>query len=86
MPARLRLSDAERSTLGEIAKRLGHDLGPPQAEAVWNEVRSLAPNFAGMSYARLETEGGLHWPCYDEQHPGEMFLHSRIWKEPREGP
>jgi predicted molibdopterin-dependent oxidoreductase YjgC len=70
----------------EIAKRLGHDLGPPQAEAVWNEVRSLAPNFAGMSYARLEAEGGLHWPCYDEQHPGELFLHSRLWKEPREGP
>jgi predicted molibdopterin-dependent oxidoreductase YjgC len=70
----------------EIAKRLGHDLGPPQAEAVWNEVRSLAPIFAGMSYARLEAEGGLHWPCYDEQHPGELFLHSRLWKEPREGP
>ena len=39
-----------------------------------------------MSYARLEAEGGLHWPCYDEQHPGELFLHSRLWKEPREGP
>ena len=58
----------------------------PSAEAVWNEVRSLAPIFAGMSYARLEAEGGLQWPCYDEQHPGELFLHSRLWKEPREGP
>jgi predicted molibdopterin-dependent oxidoreductase YjgC len=70
----------------EIAKRLGHDLGPPRAEDVWNEVRSLAPIFAGMSYTRLEKEGGLHWPCYDEQHPGELFLHSRLWKEPLEGP
>jgi formate dehydrogenase major subunit len=70
----------------EIGKRLGVDIGPPVAEQVWNEVRSLAPIFAGMSYARLEKEGGLHWPCYDENHPGELFLHSRLWKEPIEGP
>jgi len=70
----------------EIGKRLGVDLGPPVAETVWNEVRRLAPIFAGMSYARLEKEGGLHWPCYDENHPGELFLHGRLWKDPIEGP
>ena len=70
----------------ELAKRLGYDWGHPTAEAVWNELRELAPNFKGMTYARLEKEGGLQWPCYDEQHPGELFLHSRLWKEPREGP
>ena len=70
----------------ELARRLGHDLGPPRAEAVWNEVRALAPIFAGMSYERLEKEGGLHWPCYDEKHPGELFLHSRLWLDPIQGP
>ena len=70
----------------EIAKRLGHDWGHPTAQAVWNELRELAPIFKGMTYERLEREGGLQWPCYDEQHPGELFLHSRLWKEPREGP
>ena len=29
----------------------------PSAEDVWNEVRSLAPIFAGMSYERLEQRG-----------------------------
>jgi predicted molibdopterin-dependent oxidoreductase YjgC len=48
-------------------------------------VRSLAPIFAGMSYERLDREGGLHWPCYDENHPGELFLHSRLWQDPVEG-
>ena len=72
--------------LGRIAARLGHDWGNPGAEQVWDEVRSLAPNFAGMSYRRLEEHGGLQWPCYDEQHPGELFLHSRLWHEPRLGP
>ncbi len=72
--------------IGEIARRLGHDWGHPTGEAVWNEVRSLAPMLAGMSYQRLEQAGGLHWPCYDESHPGETYLHSRLWKEPRDGP
>jgi predicted molibdopterin-dependent oxidoreductase YjgC len=40
---------------------------------------------AGMSYPRLEAEGGLQWPCYDEQHPGELFLHSRLWERPIRG-
>ena len=38
-----------------------------------------------MSYARLEAEGGLQWPCYDETHPGELFLHSRLWEDPVPG-
>ncbi len=71
--------------IGQIAKRLGVDWHDPSAKDVWNEVRSLAPMVAGMSYERLEKEGGLHWPCYDEQHPGEEFLHSRLWKDPIEG-
>jgi len=70
----------------EIAKRLGCDWGQPSPETVWNELRELAPMFKGMSYARLERAGGLQWPCYDEQHPGELFLHGRLWREPREGP
>jgi predicted molibdopterin-dependent oxidoreductase YjgC len=72
--------------ISEIAKRMGLDWGHPTAEEIWNEIRSLAPIFKGMTYERLEREGGLHWPCYDENHPGELFLHSRLWKEPIEGP
>jgi predicted molibdopterin-dependent oxidoreductase YjgC len=72
--------------ISELARRLGHDWGHPSAEDVWNEVRRMAPIFAGMSYQRLEREGGLHWPCFDENHPGELFLHSRLWHEPIVGP
>ena len=71
--------------LYELARRMGHDWGTPSAEAVWEEVRRLSPMHAGMSYARLETEGGLQWPCYDETHPGELFLHSRLWEDPVPG-
>jgi formate dehydrogenase major subunit len=64
----------------ELARRLGHDLGSPRAEDVWNELRSLSPLHAGMSYARLEELGGIQWPCFDETHPGEQFLHGRLWE------
>ena len=69
----------------DIARGLGHDWGEPSAEAVWEEVRRLSPVHRGMSYARLEAEGGLQWPCYDETHPGELFLHSRLWEDPVPG-
>ena len=72
--------------ISELARRMGHDWGHPSAEDVWNEVRRMAPIFAGMSYQRLEREGGLHWPCFNESHPGELFLHSRLWNDPIVGP
>ncbi len=69
----------------DLARRLGHDW-PADAESVWNEVRSLSPVHAGMSYRRLEELNGLRWPCYDENHPGELFLHGRLWERPVRGP
>lgn len=70
----------------DLARRLGHDWNEPSAQQVWDEVRALSPMHAGMSYARLEAENGLQWPCYDEAHPGETYLHSRLWERPLVGP
>ncbi len=70
----------------ELARRLGHDWGAVNSECIWDEVRRLSPMHAGMSYRRLEELGGIQWPCYDESHPGEMFLHSRLWQTPLIGP
>ena len=70
----------------DIAARMGHDLGPPDAESVWTELRSLSPMHAGMTYPRLEALGGIQWPCLDEEHPGELFLHGRLWESPISGP
>jgi predicted molibdopterin-dependent oxidoreductase YjgC len=69
----------------ELARRMGIDWGEPVAERVWDEVRSLSPVHTGMSYRRLDELGGIQWPCYDEDHPGELFLHSRLWEDPLPG-
>ena len=41
---------------------------------------------AGMRYDRLESMGGIQWPCPDEEHPGSPILHERLWAEPLGGP
>jgi predicted molibdopterin-dependent oxidoreductase YjgC len=70
----------------ELARRMGVDLGSPRAEDIWNELRTLSPMHAGMSYARLEELGGIQWPCWDEEHPGDQFLHGRLWDDVVEQP
>jgi formate dehydrogenase major subunit len=72
--------------LCSLARALGHDWPTPRPEEIWNEVRSVSPMHAGMSYARLEALGGIQWPCRDESDPGSPFLHGRLWQRPVEGP
>ncbi|MBU80513.1 MAG: formate dehydrogenase subunit alpha [Chloroflexi bacterium] len=42
---------------------------------VWDEVAALAPILSGISYERLDKEGGIQWPCPTPDHPGTVFLH-----------
>jgi formate dehydrogenase major subunit len=70
----------------DLARRLGHDWGCAESECIWNECRKLTPMVGGMSYKRLEDLGGIQWPCFDETHPGEIFLHGRLWADPLIGP
>jgi formate dehydrogenase major subunit len=73
--------------ISQVARRLGKDWGTPNAEQVWEEIRTLAPDmFGGMSYHRLEELDGIQWPCPNEQDPGAQFLHGRLWAEPVGGP
>jgi predicted molibdopterin-dependent oxidoreductase YjgC len=69
----------------EIARHMGHDWPIYTPKQAWDECRSLSPWHGGMTYERLETLGGIHWPCPDERHPGEQFLHARLWEEPVRG-
>jgi len=55
-----------------MGKPKGFEFETPQQ--IWDEVRSLWPDGAGLAYARLERED-LHWPCPDETHPGTAVLH-----------
>jgi formate dehydrogenase major subunit/formate dehydrogenase alpha subunit len=42
---------------------------------IYAEMASLAPKFAGISYDRLEQEGGLQWPVETVDAPSSEYLH-----------
>ena len=45
------------------------------AEEIWNEIRTVWPAGRGITYQRLE-DGGLQWPCPNEEHPGTEVMHA----------
>lgn len=65
----------------DIAARMGVQWGEADPEQLWDELRSLSPLHAGMGWDRLESEGGLQWPCPSDDHPGSPFLHGWLWED-----
>ena len=58
----------------DLSTRCGYPMHYDSAEAIFEEMKSLTPSYAGMSYARLAANG-LQWPCPTPEHPGTVFLH-----------
>ena len=61
--------------IAEISRRLGYPMDYADPEAIFEEIRQVTPSYAGITYARLATEGGLQWPCPTPEHPGTVYLH-----------
>ena len=58
----------------DLSTRVGYPMHYDSPEAIFEEIKSLTPSYAGMSYARLAA-AGLQWPCPTPEHPGTVFLH-----------
>lgn len=43
---------------------------------IWDEMAALTPIVAGISYERLDAEGGIQWPCPTADHPGTRYLYA----------
>ena len=76
------LPQGEARSDWEIVCAVAHTLGQGRhfayqsAEEIWDEVRALWPDGAGISYARLDQLGGLQWPCRTEDDPGTTIMHT----------
>lgn len=66
----------------DIANRLGAGWYYRNAEEIFEEIRAVAENYRGITYQRLEEEGGIQWPCRSEDEPGKVFLHEEFWQWP----
>ncbi len=59
----------------DLMSRFGVKQDLHSASDVWDEMRQLTPLFGGITYDRLDAEGGIQWPCPTEDHPGTQYLH-----------
>ena len=62
-----------------MSQRLGLDMESvftySHASEIWDEMAGLTPLVSGISYERLDNEGGIQWPCPTPDHPGTRFLY-----------
>ena len=68
--------------LCELSTLMGYEMSYESSEQIWDELRKLAhEKYGGMSYARLDKEYSLHYPCPSEDHPGTFILHQHLHDE-----
>jgi len=67
----------------DIARRLAPSVGvdPRQftyagSSEVFDEMARLTPFLRGVTYSRLDNEGGIQWPCPEPSHPGTRYLYA----------
>ena len=58
----------------QLANRMGHAWKYDNAEEIFEEIRTVTPSYAGITWERIEKEL-IQWPCPSEDHPGTQYLH-----------
>jgi formate dehydrogenase major subunit len=66
----------------ELSDRLGYRMPARTASDVCDEMASLTPDIAGVSFARLG-RAGLQWPVPHKDHPGTPMLYTEDRPEGR---
>lgn len=65
---------ADWEILCDLSTRFGYPMYYKDPEEIFEEIRKVTPQYAGITYSRLNS-GGIQWPCPDEAHPGTPILH-----------
>jgi formate dehydrogenase major subunit len=58
----------------ELSRKMGYETRYESAKEIFEEIRQLLPQYAGITYERIEREG-LQWPVPTVDHPGTTVLH-----------
>jgi formate dehydrogenase major subunit len=73
MAAKAGLSEWE--TVSRLATAMGYPMHYDTAAQIMDEIAALTPTFRGVSFARLDREGGMQWPVTDAAPSGTRILH-----------
>ena len=65
---------ADWQIICDLSRRMGYEMGCVSPADIFEEIRTLTPTYAGMTYDRVDA-CGLQWPCPDIDHPGTPYLH-----------
>ena len=57
-----------------LSNRMGYPMTYAKPREIWNEIRQVAPSYAGITYERIGRQG-IQWPCPNTDHPGTKYLH-----------
>ena len=58
-----------------LSNALGFPMNYSHPGEIMDEIASLTPSFAGVSYAKLDAEGSLQWPCNEAAPLGTPMMH-----------
>ncbi len=58
-----------------LSNALGFPMSYGHPSEIMDEIARLTPSFAGVSYAKLDAEGSLQWPCNEAAPLGTPMMH-----------
>ena len=61
--------------ISKLSTAMGYEMNYADPEAIFKEITTVTPSYAGMTYGRMGLNG-LQWPCPNTEHPGTQFLHA----------
>jgi len=73
MPSRTGKSEWEATCA--LATALGYPMHYDNAAQIMDEIASITPTFAGVSFEMLDRVGSVQWPCNDASPTGTPIMH-----------
>ena len=58
-----------------LTNALGYSMRYGSASEIMDEIATLTPTFAGVSFAMLDRAGSVQWPCNDAAPEGTPIMH-----------
>jgi formate dehydrogenase major subunit len=58
-----------------LSNAMGYPMNYNHPSEIMDEIASLTPSFAGVSYAKIDELGSVQWPCNDETPNGTPIMH-----------
>jgi len=67
----------------EVTQLLSNAMGYPMdyrhPSEIMDEIAALTPSFAGVSFAKLDQQGSIQWPCNDDTPSGTPIMHTETF-------